>query len=342
MQRLLLIGFGNVGRALARILLEQHRYPGLASLNVAVVGVTTATRGALASVAGVDLATALAEIELNGRFGPTTPGFVELDSMRAIETLDYDVLVELSTLSVANRGEPALSHVRNALTRGKDVITCNKGPLAWSYRELADLAAARGCRLLHEGTVMDGVPVFNLTRHGLRGNVVTGIEGVLNSTTNVVLCALERGETLADAVRRAQDAGIAEADPANDLLGWDAAVKLTVLANVLMDAELTPEAVAREAVTAATGVRARAALAEGLRLKALCTAEREGSLVRASVALRELAPDHPFAHLQGAGSALRISTDILGTFVLAEEAPDLNTTAYAVISDLFALAEPLS
>ncbi len=335
--RLLLIGFGNVGQALARILLEKEKYPGLSGLDASVVGTVTATRGSLSASSGLDLGPALAAMKEHGRFLPTTPGYSELGSMRAIQTLEYDVLVELSTLSVSNRGEPAVSHLRAALSRGKHVITCNKGPIAWAYRELSALASSRGVSLLHEGTVMDGVPVFNLARHGLRGNTITRLEGVLNSTTNIVLCAMERGVSLPDAVRLAQEEGVAEADPANDLRGWDGAVKLAALGNVLMAADLTPEQVFREEVTEAASIRARQALAGGMRLKALCRAERDGATVRASVSLREVPPEHPFYRLRGPGSALRISTDILGTFTIGEESPDLHTTAYAVISDLFSL-----
>jgi homoserine dehydrogenase len=339
--RLLLVGFGNVGRTFARILVEREHYPGLAGLDVSVVGITTASRGALANPKGVDLRAALADREAGGRLVGAAGDGSELDTPSAADTLDYDVLVELSTLAIATRGEPAASHVRQALGRGKHVITCNKGPIAWHWRELSGLAAAHGCLLLHEGTVMDGVPVFGLARWGLRGNTVERLEGVLNSTTNVVLCALEEGSGLDEAVRLAQAAGIAEADPRDDLEGWDAAVKITALANVLMDAHITPESVSREAINAAVAGRARAARERGERLKVVCSATRDGSTVRASVALRELPLDHAFARLQGAGSALRITTDILGIFVIAEEAPDLFTTAYAVIADLFTITDRL-
>jgi homoserine dehydrogenase len=338
--RVLMVGFGHVGRTVARILIERDRYPALADLNARVIGIATASRGVLANADGVRLDAALSEVESAGKFAGHNPDRVELDTTEAVKTLDYDVLVELSPLSIKERGEPAATFIGLALGRGRHAISCNKGPIAWHWRELADIARERDVRLLHEGTVMDGVPVFNLARWGLRGNVITGFEGVLNSTTNVVLCALEQGASLEEAVWQAQAAGIAEADPSTDLEGWDAAVKVSVLANVLMSAELAPESVTREAVTEETAVRARAARVNNERLKVICEAVREGASVRGSVGLRELPLEHPFARLEGPGSALRISTDLLGTFVIAEEAPDLYTTAYAVINDLYALERP--
>ena len=332
---LLLVGFGNVGRALAEILRDRERYPGLAGLDAAIVGIATASHGALFEEHGIDPATALAAAS-TGRLGGDTAAPVSLDAAR---TLDYDVLVELSPLSVRGRGEPATSHVRAALERGRHAATANKGPVAWAYRELATLARANGCRFLHEATVMDGAPVFNLARHCLAGNVILRLDGVLNSTCNVVLSLVERGATFAEGVAEAQRLGIAEADPALDLDGWDAAVKLAALANAAMGADLAPEAVARQSLREVDEEWVRAAQARGGRVKMVAAVERGGDGVGATVAARELGPGHPFARTGGAGSVLRVATDLMGTIVVAEEAPDLKTTAYGVIADLLEIQD---
>jgi homoserine dehydrogenase len=336
--RLLLIGFGNVGRTLAEILRDRDRYPGLAGLDVVVVGITTATHGSLACPDGIDLARALAEHAAAGSLGADGPERHQLPSMEAIRTLDYDALVELSTLTVGARGEPAIAHVHAALERGRHVVTANKGPVAWAYRELAALAAANGCAFLHEATVMDGAPVFNLARHCLAGNVITRLDGVLNSTTNTVLAAIERGATLGEGVAEAQLIGVAEADPSLDIDGWDAAVKLAALANAAMGADLAPEDVARQSLREVDEAWARGAPARGARVKMVATLERDGSTARGRVAAQELPAAHPFARTDGAGSVLRIATDLMGTIVIAEEAPDLRTTAYGVIADLMEIA----
>ena len=335
--RLLLAGFGNVGRELAGILARRGAYPGLAGLDVAVVGITTGSHGALADSRGIDLASALACFREHGRFTPGRPDFAALDTAGAVAGLDYDVLVELSPLSVAGRGEPAIAHVRGALERGRHVVSANKGPLAWAYRELTSLAEERGCALLYEATVMDGAPVFSLARHGLRGNTIERIEGVLNSTTNVMLGEMERGASVAEAVAAAQRAGVAEADPAADIEGWDAAAKVAVLANALMGAELTPDQVERESVAAVTVTRLAAAGSRGCRIKMVCEAFRDGGTVRGRVRAREVRRDDPLALVEGTGSLIRFVTDILGAFTVAEERPDLATTAYGVIADLFAV-----
>ncbi len=338
--RALLVGFGHVGRAVADVLAWPARYPGLAGLDLAIVGIVTGSHGALVDPRGLDLARVLDEWRRQGRFTAAHPAHVSTTALDAVRGLDYDVMVELTPLTRRARGEPAISHVREALERGRHAITANKGPLAWAFRELRDLAAARGAGFLYETTVMDGVPVFNLARHGLRGATVTRVDGILNSTTNVVLGALEAGGTVAEGVSRAQREGFAEADPADDLEGWDGAVKLSALANVLLDAALAPEAVEREGLVGLDPARPAAVRARGARLKLVCEAWREGAGVRGRVALREVPRDDPFALVEGTSSILRLVTDLAGTIVITEERPDITVTAYGVVSDLLALAPP--
>ena len=326
--KLLLLGFGNVGRRLAEILVDRASYPGLADLDVSIIGITTGSRGGVAGPGGLDLRRVLSE---QGRFAAA------LTSEEALRTLDYDVAVEMTPLDIPGRGAAAISHVRAALERGKHVITCNKGPIAWAWRPLRDLARERGVSFLYETTVMDGAPVFNLAQLCLQGNTLLRIEGILNSTTNYVLSEMEKGASLAEAVKGAQRLGIAEADPDNDLEGWDAAVKVSALANVLLDADLPPEAVERESLSAITPERVREALDRGCRLKVVCEAFGAGGNVIGRVRVREIPLTDPFALVVGTGSILRFTTDILGKIVLTEEDPDLSTTAYGVISDLFRL-----
>jgi homoserine dehydrogenase len=329
--RLLLAGFGNVGQRFVELLADRPAHPGLAGLDVVIVGLTTGSHGAWSGPSGLAPAAILEQYRTHGGFPGT------LDTLEAIRTLEYDVLLELSPLSIKARGEPAITHVRTALGRGRHVVSANKGPVAWAWRELDGLARARGARFLHEATVMDGAPVFNLGRHCLRGNTLLRLDGVLNSTTNVVLGAMEQGLDLAEAVAQAQAMGIAEADPRADLEGWDAAVKLTALANVLMAADLTPEAIERQGIERLTRQEVAGALGRGQRIKLVCEAFRDGGTVRGSVTVRHLDQDHPFARIAGASSILRLHTDLLGRLIIAEDGPDLSTTAYGLITDLFAL-----
>jgi homoserine dehydrogenase len=336
--KVLFVGFGNVAQKIVEILyVERDKHPRTHSLNLSIIGIVTKTRGSLVNNNGIDSVKALQEIRDLGRFSWTNFELTNINGLEAVQQLDYDVLVELSTLSIAERGEPALSHVREALKRGKHVVTANKGPAAFAYHELRSLAEKNGVSFLHESTVMDGTPVFNMAQHGLRGCSIVGVSGVLNSTTNFVLSRMEKGESIEEAVKVAQKEGFAEADPKNDLEGWDAAAKISVLANALMGASITPLDVDRQGITHVTVADAQKAVNAGKNLKLICRAKRYGESVQASVKLEEIERGHPFAPIRESGSILMIETDLLAPFIIAETDPTLYDTAYGVINDLMSL-----
>merc|ERR1740117_1656798 len=138
--------------------------------------------------------------------------------------------------------EPAISITRHALRLGVHVVSANKGPVAVALTELRSIAAAApSCRYLFESACMDGVPIFNMARKCLPGAKVLGFEGILNSTTNVIISAMEDSPevTFEEGLARAQAAGIAETDPSGDIDGLDAAVKCVCLCRALLHAPLT-------------------------------------------------------------------------------------------------------
>ena len=336
--RVLFIGFGNVGQKVVEILfLERDRHANIQNLHLTIVGVVTKSHGSLVNNNGVDMVKALQEIRDGGRFSWTNYELTNLKGLDAVRLLDYDVLVELSTLSIAEKGEPALSHVREALNRGKHVVTANKAPAAFAYHELQALARSKGVSFLMESTVMDGTPVFNMAKCGLKAASILGVSGVLNSTTNFVLSRMENGESLEEAVKVAQKEGFAEADPRHDLEGWDASAKISVLANVLMGASLTPYDVDRHGITHVSVADVQSAVKAGNRLKLICRAWRDGTTVKAKVALEEVEKGHPFAPIRESGSILMIETDLLAPFVITETDPTLYDTAFGVINDLMSL-----
>jgi len=338
--RALFIGFGNVGQKVAEILfLEREKYPKLRDLNLSIIGIVTKSRGSLVNIKGVDVVRAVKDIRDINRFSSLSPELVAISGVEAVRQLDYDVLVELSTLSIQQRGEPAVSHVREALMRGRHVVTANKAPAAFAYHELVELAREKGVKFLHESTVMDGTPVFSLAKEGLKGATVRSVSGVLNSTTNFVLSRMEHGESLESAVKTAQKEGFAEADPRHDLEGWDAAAKITVLANALMGASLTPFDVDRQGITHVSVQDAQRAVQAGKNLKLICKGWREGETVRARVKLEEVERGHAFAPIRESGSILMIETDLLAPFVISETDPTLYDTAYGVINDLLSVLD---
>lgn len=331
--RAVMVGFGHVGQKMAAMLTEERgRYPGLAGLELLPLAILTGRHGGLVDPAGIALAWALRQFRRHGGF-PAAP----LTPLQALESLDYDVLVELSTLDIANRGGAALAHARAALGRGRHVVTANKGPAAFAYDELSGLARAKKARFLFESAVMDGSPIFCLGR-SLRGVRVTGFSGIFNTTTNFVLSRLEAGESREAAVRAAQRLGFAEADPTNDLEGWDAAAKTAVLANVFMGAGIDPLGVERKGITGVSEAAVARAVAAGRKIKLICRAWRDGDRVRAEVRPREVANGHYFAAVNGRAAALRLEFDMLAPLWILEEHPDLMDTASGVLQDLLVVA----
>jgi homoserine dehydrogenase len=247
------------------------------------------------------------------------------------------VVVETTTLDI-ERGEPAISHVRAALAGGAHVVTANKGPVAFAYRRLMRTAERANRRFLFEGAVMDGVPIFNLVRETLPAVRILGFRGVVNSTTNFILTAMEQGQRFEDALAHMQACGVAEADASLDVDGWDAAAKTAALANVLLGANITPRDVKRQGVGPALGRLAREAQAAGRRLKLVVRAEREGRRVAASVAPEDLRGDDLLAGLEGQQNALILKTDLLEEIAIVQRSGSLTQTAYALLSDLVSVA----
>ena len=335
---LLLLGFGHVARRFVRLLDESRDALGALDIDAVVVGIATRRRGARMDVAGLDaVRIALQEAE-SGAIGPASvPSALEWFSRLRSQEIEARVLVETTPLDVRS-GEPAISHVRAGLAGGAHVITANKGPVAFAWHTLAREADAAGVSFLFEGAVMDGIPIFNLVRETMPAVTIHGFRGVINSTTNFMLDALERGGAFDDALRQMQAAGVAEADPSLDLDGWDAAAKTAALANVLLGAETTPLAIAREGIGRDTAARAVAERAAGRRLKLVASAAGRGRACAAAVRLEALDLSDPLAILDGQANALELETTPLGRVVITQRDGGLEKTAYALLADLVTVA----
>ncbi len=242
-----------------------------------------------------------------------------------------DVLFEATSLHVEN-GQPAIDHIRAALEHGAHAITANKGPIVHAYRELRDLAAARGKRFLFESTVMDGVPIFSLFDQ-LPAIHLQGFHGILNSTTNVILGEMEQDLSLDEAVKKAQALGVAETDPSHDIDGWDAAVKTAALINVLMDVPIRLDQIGREGIRDLTPSAVRNAKRDGWPFKLVCRARRVGDGVKASVAPEKVLSTQPMARISGTSSYIYFEADIFPGLALTEENPGLYATAYGMLAD---------
>ena len=330
--KLCLLGFGNVARELC--LLAEDKRAALAADGLSVVVSAAGTRHA--SFLDPDGVTPGRLLELASDRLPEAP----LPAKELLRRSGADVLVEATVME--DGGAPIASgHIESAFRLGMDVITVNKGPVAWEYSRLQGLADQLGRRWRYEGTVADGMPVFGLLEFCLRHCVVRGFHAIFNATTNFIIEAVGEGRDFAEALAQVQAEGYAEADPSHDIDGVDAACKTAALANVAMKAGITPDDIPKDSIRGVTPARVRAAAQAGHKLCVLCSAARrpDGS-VGAAVRLTEIELDHPLAPVKGSSLGVVLHTDLMEDVVIAELAALVPQTAYAIYADLLALRAP--
>lgn len=319
--KIALLGYGNVGKAFAR-LLESKRaiYP------FPIVGVHTAHHGSAFNPKGLGI---------EPSFGP---GANSVDEF--LDRSQPSVVLEITTLN-PETGEPAISHIRSAFSRKIHVITANKGPIAHAYGALRDEANKAGVEFRFESTVMDGTPIFNQFRNNLPGVTVLGFEGVLNSTSKVVMAAMARGLTLEDGIKEAQAMGIAEADASFDIDGWDSAAKAAALANVLMEAAVTPQDVERAGIRSFSADRIAALAREGKTVLIVSRGEKTAQGVRLQARAEVLPLTDLLATARGTSNLLLFHTDLMGTLGTVSINPGVAQTAYGLFSDLVDVARSI-
>ncbi|GAC1357397.1 MAG: homoserine dehydrogenase [Ktedonobacteraceae bacterium] len=333
---LCLIGFGNIGRALARLLLVKRaelrdRY----GIEWRITGVATRRMGWIADPCGLDV-----EGFLDGVYDYRPLSSPPTNVQEWLAAAQADVLFEISSLNVQT-GQPAIAHLQAALEYGAHAITANKGPIVHAYRELEAQARFHGKRFLFEATVMGGSPTFSLFRETLPALTVLRVRGILNSTTNVILDEMEKGRSFDEGVKRAQELGIAETDPSADVDGWDAAVKVCAIAQVLMGRPLKLEEIKREGIRSLTGEGVRAARVEGKPWKLVCRAEVVEGRLQASVRPEQVTLNDPLASVQGTAMTVHFETDILeGLTITAANKNDPRATAYDMMADFIWAVRP--
>jgi homoserine dehydrogenase len=330
--KLAFLGFGNVGQALAALLMRKRgelkeRY----NITYTVVGIATGRHGRIINPVGIDLTGAL-ELVRTGHSLSLMTNTLMFNTVDFIHKCGADVLFENTPVNHQS-GQPAIEHIQIALEHGMHAITANKGAVVYAYKELTELARSKGRKFLFESTVMDGAPIFSLFRFALPGARLASFRGILNSTTNLILTRMESGETFQDAVRFAQKAGLAETDPSADIDGWDAAIKVAALVTVLMGVPLKPPQVERNGIRAITEEMVKNAKAEGKRWKLVCSAERDRDTVRSRVAPELVSPGSPLFGVEGSSSVVEFKTDVLSSLSIVEGNPGPETTAYGLLAD---------
>ena len=324
--KLCFLGFGNVGRALARLLVakstelhEKH------SINWRITGVATRRLGWRSRLDGFNVNALLA----GNDEGYQVENALE-DWLRASAP---DVVFETTSLN-PETGQPAIDHLKSALESGAHAITANKAPIVYAYDELNQLALRKGKRFLFESTVLDSAPVFSLFRETLPVVRIRGFTGIFNSTTNVILETMEAGRSFEEGVKTAQELGVAETDPTNDIEGWDSIMKVCAVANVILKAQLRPLDVRREGIRGLTPAVLQAARSEGKPYKLVARAKvNEDGSISALVRPEQISISEPLGSIRGTSLGVHFELDMIPGLTVISHRPNLQSTAYELLAD---------
>jgi len=307
---LALIGFGNVARALARLLLrKKDLLKSQYDITFSFTGISTGRHGFAVNPDGININQALELVESGQSIFPLSSFDVQ-DSLSVIKQSNADVMFENSPVNTQT-GQPALDHIRTALELGMHAITANKGPVVHGYRELTALAMSKGKMFGFESTVLGGSPVFSVFREAFPLADLSSFNGILNATTNIILSRMENGESYDDAVKYCQSVGVAETDPTNDVDGWDAAIKVAALITVLMDTPFTPQQVNPTGIRGITSEMIAQAKAEGKRYKLVCSVEKIGDQINAHVSPELVDSSSPLYGMMNSSTGVSFRTDVL-------------------------------
>ncbi len=322
--KICLIGKGNVGTSFLQLLKEKRDIiTELYNCKIKLVAIFEHD-GALINKDGIDLNDLLAKSTnfRNSKFWKK-----DVRAKDLISKLDLDLCIE-TTPTNPNTGEPALTHIIEALNNNIDVISSNKAPFFLHYKRIKNLADKMNCLIKYEATVASCVPALSIKRN-LIGNKITRIEAILNGTNNYILSRMvTEGISFAVALKEAQELGYAEADPSLDVSGSDTAGKLVILANELLDWSKTIEDVKIEGITKITLQALELAKLDGFIIKHLAIAEENNLIVEPRLVKRD-----SFLNISGALNLIKLQTIHAGSIILIGKGAGGFEAASAILND---------
>ena len=310
---------------------------GLGTVGVGVLRLLRENADLIAGRAGRPIAVTAVSARDRGRDrGLTLAGLRWYDEPEALaDDAEADVIVEV----IGGAEGPARALVERALAAGKPVVTANKALIAVHGAALAARAEASGAPLAFEAAVAGGIPVIKVLREGLAANRLSRLSGILNGTCNYILTVMrERGREFAEVLAEAQKLGYAEADPAFDIDGIDAAHKLAILAALAFGRPVDFAAVHVEGIRAISALDIALAGELGYRIKLLGIARRTASGIEARVHPAMVPASSPIARVDGVFNAVVAEGDFVGRVMLEGRGAGAGPTASAVVADLIDIA----
>lgn len=327
--RVFICGFGTVGQGFAEVVASRKQYfEEKFGQNVDIVGVMDSKTYSI-DENGMDPLEIVARKKKTRRVGTET----YTDSLKVLDSVDYDLLVEVSPTDVKTGGV-GLVNIRHALECGKDVITVNKGPLALKFQELIELARKNRCKFRFEGSVGGAMPIINLCHENLAGERINSIRGIFNGTCNFILSKMDKGQPFEQALKEAQQMGYAETDPTNDIEGYDSACKVVILANSVFGRNVTFDDVKITGITSITEEAISLAASRNMVIRLI----GEVSDTKLEVSPRLIPKGHPLS-ISGTLNTAQIISDLAGPITVSGRGAGRMETASAVLSDLISIMD---
>ena len=269
-----------------------------------------------------------------------TVSYTHLDVYkRQVVTDDFARIINDDSVEVVAEAmggiEPAKSYALAALRAGKTYVTANKELVSKHWEELEQAAAQTGAGLYFEAAVAGAVPVIKAVTDSLNANQIQGIKGIINGTTNYILSKMSNeGLGYDEVLRQAQELGYAEADPTNDVEGYDAQFKLAILASLAFGKRVKVEDIHREGISQITAEDVKIAHDLGFGIKLLAIGKMVGDELQVRVHPTMLPLDHPLCSVSGPFNAVFIDANALGEMMLYGRGAGDLPTASAVVSDV--------
>ena len=332
--RIALIGYGGVGRAFVELIKDKEEQLSKEGIHLKLIYVLGRTGGVYDSN-GINLDSFINYSSNNKNItGYPQGGNIELGFDDIIKNNDIDMLVEMTPTN-KETGQPAMDYIKKSMENGYHVVTSNKGPILLAYHSLYAMAKKNNVQLGIGCTTGGALPTINGGLMDLAGSNINYIEGVLNGTTNFIIKTMEEeGLEYDEALKKAQEIGIAETDPSLDVEGWDTASKLLILTNVLMNENKTLDDISVEGITSLKASQIKQASEEDKKYKLIGKTVKNGSSIEMSVKLEKIDVSHSLFNVGGKDKAVKYNSDSLGELTMIGGASGVRAAAASILRDI--------
>lgn len=331
--KICILGFGAVGKGVVKaISMKKDKFKEKFGIDLKIVAVTD-TSGAAISSGGLDPDLLIETKENTGKISNYPEyGVKDMSNIQVLDKAEYDCLVEVTPTDICD-GEPAKTHILKAFEDKKDVVTSNKGPLALYFRELTETAEDNGVQFKFEASVGGAMPIINFAHDTLSSCDIDSILGILNGTTNYILSRMAKeGSSYEQILKESQEMGIAETNPDQDVEGIDAACKTVILANSLLNRDVSFKDVEVTGISKITPESISLAKSEGYLIKLI----GEVSEDVLEVAPRLVREGSPFA-VDGTLNVATLKTDLAEDVTVVGKGAGPIETASAILSDIISI-----